>query len=315
MTYILDLQQLWNDRSQVTLKSAKAAYSLALDPKQHVVSVVLLANYKQEDHFLEALQAIVSQWFIREIIVICPEGFTLDRHLEKFSHTHPRCYGIPAKKSISLAEAYNLGAKYASGQFLLFMDSQILLQKNAVFKLLATGIRKSTPWVVGVKTGIDKRFSKVISKLTNFYSSYSLNDATMVPEVSLPGGGIHTLNIASSGFLMPIKTFVELKGMDQKCSDNIFHLDLCLRIHLAGGSVYEVQEVEIEKSEKRSVSKLTALYEIFCQEWKIFRATCYFYQKYVSKETNFMWIAIRYLVLAFQALGRCTYRTIRHASA
>lgn len=307
MTYILDLQQLWQAHTEITPSASKAVETLALDPRHPLVSVVLVVRHSEEEKFLQGLHSIISQCFIREIIVIFPEGFALEKHLAHFCKIHPRCCGISVKKSLKLAQAYNVGAQYATGKFLLFLDSMLTLPQDTVYKLLATGIRKPLPWVVGLKAPVDKRLNRIISKLTNFYSP-PIKASNTIPEVSLPGGGVHVLNVGRSGFLMPIKTFIELKGMDQASLYNTFHLDFCLRVHFAGGSVYEVPDVEIENPAQPSVR---SLYQILSQEWRLFRASCYFYHKYVRSKTNFLWSGIRYALLALQALGRCLYRSMR----
>ncbi|MFI4937109.1 MAG: glycosyltransferase [Candidatus Berkiellales bacterium] len=304
MAYIIDLQKLWHDRSQLNENADQITKSVALDPRSRLVSVVVIAN-GDENQLLHTLQSVFDQVFILEVIVVNREGFPeIDSIIEEFANHSPRCSSVTVKRNIGLAEAYNVGAQYASGQYLLLLEGSCRLPNNAVLKLISTGIRKTAPWVIGTAEGADDSPLKVLSRLTNFYSQ-DLHFQQKLPEVSAVGGGIHVPCIGGECIFIPSRTFMELRGLDKKCFDVNFHRDLCLRVHLAGGDVYQLVNVKIREKIPHPPSRLS---QIFHHEWRSFLAWCHFYRKYVDKRSNRFSVGIFYGFFALSSLGKSLLR-------
>ena len=280
MTYVLDLKRLWDDRTPVTASQRRAAANVHLDPRQRVVSVIVVIQ-NDDLCFIPTLHSVLSQLMVRELIVVNTlQSPAVEEALTHFVHQHPRTILVSGHKASGLAGAYNLGVQYASTPFLLFLDANCLLPKDTVLHLLATGVRKPRPWVIGateVKTPTD--FVPTVPAFKKYFSKLTQNN---VPEVSLPGGGHYAHVVPSQCILIPTPTFAELKGLDKRCYHTTFHWDLCLRVHEMGGSVYRAKGVVLVINQPQ-ISGFRAL---FTKEWQSFQGWNRFYQKNFSKLTN-----------------------------
>jgi GT2 family glycosyltransferase len=119
------------------------------------------------------------------------------------------------------------------------------------------------------------------------------------PEVSLAGGGYHTKAVAADCIFISTQTFLELRGMDKRCFHHTFHADLCMRIHLAGGGVYQVNDIRAV----RKGAPQTSFRGNVRRAWQAFRGGCHYYRKYKSKNTNIITVGLLYFGLSLRLLG------------
>jgi GT2 family glycosyltransferase len=306
LTYIIDLQRLWESSASVTPEQQQAAAKVYLDPRKNLVSAVVVAH-KDEDLLLQTLHSVLAQQFLREVIIVNGEGSaSIDKALTKLAAHYPKCYLVNGQKNTGLAAAFNLGARYASGQYLLFLSGNGLLAKNAILHLLTTGIRKPTPWVIGTGEQLScsaqvSAFSQIKKILLKEDSlKYEHSQMKSFPEVSLAGGGFHASQIAPECLFIPTQTYLDLSGLDKRCYHSTFHTDLCLRIHIAGGGVYRARDAIIVTR----LGKPEAFAEHFRKEWQAFRGQVHFHQKHYGKLTNKFWLAVVYASKACRFIGR-----------
>lgn len=303
MTYVLDLKRLWDDRTPLTASECKAAASVHLDPRQRVVSAIVVID-NDDLRFVQTLHAVLAQLMVRELIVVntCT-SISVAEALTQFSYQHPRTIMVTGSKASGLAGAYNLGAQYASTPYILFLDAYCLLPKDTVLHLLATGVRKPRPWVVGaasVKTQAGFKSKAPIFK--NYFSKMTQNN---LPEVSLAGGGHYAEIVPSQCILLPAQTFSELKGLDKHCYHAAFHWDLCLRVHEMGGGVFQAPNVVLTVCEP-DIDNFKAL---LMREWQSFRGWRHFYQKNLSRLTNLFAAWVFYVSLTLLG-GTAIYRRV-----
>lgn len=279
MTYIIDLQRLWADRKMVLANPLQVAPGAYIDPRHCAISAVVVAQADQ-DKLLKNLIFLCDQLLIREVVVVnCEASSQIEEALRQFVKSHPKCYIVTGRSRMGVAAAYNLGVRYTSGQFLLFLDLLCVLPKNAILKLLATGLHKPHPWVVG---------------------PLSEKDNINLPEVSLPGGGIHVASLTADCLFIPTKDFLALQGLDERCLHSAFHLDLCMRIHLAGGGVYQACDVQATTDPGRRDS--LSLVDRLRQDWQACRGQWYFEHKHFSRKTNLFFRVIRDCTLGLRLL-------------
>lgn len=290
MTYVIDLKRLWDDRSPLTASQRNVAAQVSLDPRQKVVSVIV-AIQNEDLHFIPTLHSALAQLMVRELIIVnCCQSSAVTEALAQFKAL-PRTLVVEGEGISGLASAYNLGAQYASTPFLLLLDAYCVLPKDTVLKLLATGVRKQRPWVVGaacVKTTEDLLLPPLVKK---YFSKITNKN---VPEVSLVGGGYFAEVVPPECILLPTPSFMELKGLDRRCYDAAFHWDLCLRVHEMGGSVFQAKEIALTVTEPQWLG----FRALFAREWHSFLGWSRFYQKNIRKLTNFISAFSFYVKLA-----------------
>ncbi len=301
MTYILDLRRLWEGVT-VSSEAQEAAAAVYLDPRKNVVSAIVVAH-TNEPIILQTLQSVLAQQFIREVIIVNSEGSSsLEKTLAVFAKRHPKCHVVNGQKKDGLAAAYNLGAQYASGQYLLLFSGNCLLSKNAVLNMLATGIRKPAPWVIGGAESL-KAQGRLKKLLSNSMHSLKYENQTSHPEVSLVGGGFHTSNVGPECLFLSTATFLELRGLDEKCFHSTFHTDLCLRIHYAGGGVYRAKDLNVVVCSETTLP----LVAYVRKEWQGFCGRHHFYQKYVSNNTNKLFMGVLYAGIALHFIAKLSF--------
>ncbi|MGD9592653.1 MAG: glycosyltransferase family 2 protein, partial [Candidatus Berkiella sp.] len=260
-----------------------------------------------ESVLIQALKSVLAQQFVREVIIVnTQEQASIEKALTRFVRNHPKCYIVRGHQQAGLAASYNLGAQHACGQYLLFMKANCVLAKNATAKLLATGILKPTPWLIGApekpSTIVFKPLSRIMSLLENSFGAlkYESQQLQDFPEVSLPGGGFHAASISPECLFLSAQSFLDLKGLDKKCFHSTFHKDLCLRIHFAGGGVYRAREFDVITFNANKPSSAAT----FRDEWQAFRGRFHFYQKYAGKQTNKFFMLFIYGALALGFISR-----------
>jgi GT2 family glycosyltransferase len=284
-----------------------------------MVSVVMVAT-PGDPRLVQSLTAVLAQSFLREVIVVLTEPCTtFEATLEKLSQDRPRCYVVKGKPVSGLADAYNLGAQYASGEYLLFLGPSCVLPENGMDTLLTIGARKTMPWVVGMQFGIaplksrpradrfKKQWEKLVNRMTKF-SVYDEHKNSGLIEVSLPGGGLHASVVPPDCLFMSTKVFAELKGFDKHCFHSTFHLDLCLRVHLLGGGVYQAKPLTMSHQSNPSVG----LWKTIRQTWRGFYGWCHFYRKHVSRKSNIIMSSAFYGIFGLRFLGSICYRSVSY---
>lgn len=301
---------MWEDFTQISPAQERTVSKTSLDPRQRIISVIVAAG-SDKAAIVTTLKSALSQLFVREVIVVNSEGSPdIEALLTQYANAHPRCFVINGHSGMGLAAAYNLGAQYASCPYFLFLSSTCILPKYATLKLLTTGIRKASPWVVGAKAlsqGIDiPREERFSSSLVTKFGLFEFKENQQAAEVSLPGGGIHTLMITPECMLLPSKAFSQLKGMDENCFHTTFHFDLCLRTHLAGGGVYSVKGLDYLRGSDELPPK--TLTKVFRQQWQAMRGWQHLYSKHASFNTNKFLIVFLTLILGVRLLGTMSYQ-------
>lgn len=272
MTYIIDLQRLWQEHKQINPNVSQAAPGSYIDPRQLTVSVIMVV-YTRQDTLSDKLIALLKNPLVREIQLV--DCTVLQENLiTELVEQHPKCACIKAEPTLPLVEAYQMAARRAAGHLLLFLNPALDISPKTLMRLTTTGLRKPRPWAVGLGAESLMPFEVPAPETMQ-----------QLPEVFLSGGGIHVPALSATCLLMPTTDYWELKGFDPACQSSAFHLDLCMRIHLAGGGVYQVPgDPDIP------VAQLTGpapRRESLFDKWRSIKGWWCYYQKHYSKETNF----------------------------
>ena len=121
---------------------------------------IIIVNYKTGPMTLDCIEAIkkVIHSVTYEIIVI--DNNSEDDSVQLFKNTHNDLKIIELKKNIGYGSAINHGAKIAEGQFLLFLNSDIILTEDFA-EFLIDFYHKNTSGILGIKlVGTNHKFQK-----------------------------------------------------------------------------------------------------------------------------------------------------------
>lgn len=148
---------------------------------------------------------------------------------------------VPAPAALSVGAAANLGASRASGRWLLFLDSAVVLQRGAVARLVALNSNAEGPWIAGGRlTDIRGRERALVrAGSLNAFSSLAVALGLPLGKLGRKRTTAATPVAAVSGafMLIPHSDFGRLAGFDESYATDGADLDLCWRMAEQGGSV------------------------------------------------------------------------------
>ena len=152
---------------------------------------------------------------------------------------------VSAPSGASAAAAANLGANQARGRWILFLSSDVVLQRGAVTRLASAGNGVHAPWIIGGRLtdmeGRERRVARAGS--LNTFSAVAVamdwSGPRRTPRRRKTPSATPTKVAAVSDalMLMPRSDFHALKGFDEGFATDGADLDLCRRAADAGGSV------------------------------------------------------------------------------
>jgi len=106
--------------------------------KNHLVAIVILSHNKKKD-ILECLDSIFKLDYIEfEVIVI--DNASSDGSVDEIKTKYPNVHLNESKINLGVARGRNLGVRYANKKFnykfLLFLDDDIVIDKNALSEMV-----------------------------------------------------------------------------------------------------------------------------------------------------------------------------------
>lgn len=268
MAHIIDLHSAWQQASrQVSLIQRHA---LKTHRRLYRISVIFVAK-GTEEAILLSLNTILSQDLIREIIIVsCTASVSLNDKLHDIAREHPRVFLLLQSPDLSLSKAYNLGLRHSTSKYLLLVAAPYLLPKNIVFELLAPGLTKPSHWIMGIQSALYASFDPFFRfQNNNFYKQK--NSVLEKEQIH------HVISVMPHCLLVSYDMVREMGALDTACNDSNVLLDLCLRVHAAGGDVFSHV---VLKQPSASLSTAGVSLKQLDSLWKSWH---HYYQKHFSQ--------------------------------
>lgn len=204
---------------------------------------VIIVNYKGWLHLEKCLEAFVSfsnVLFSFEIIVV--DNCSNDGRLLEFQRRFPQYLFIENSGNNGFSNGCNLGVKKSSGEFLLFLNSDIIANEPALYSLLLSVRNDPALFVLSCKQM--NRNGKV-ERLDRLFPSFlTLNGLSrsvfrMIKKfVKDPFGDIFYPEwVSGSVILISRLNFERIGGWDERYWLYYEDVDLCRRITDIGGRV------------------------------------------------------------------------------
>ncbi len=201
------------------------------------VSIVVL-NYNGKDltpKCIESLKKIEYPKNKYEIIVA--DNNSEDNSIKEIRKKFPKIKIIELYKNYGYAKGNNLVVKYCKGDYIVFLNQDIIVDKNWLKELMKKALSKKEIKVVG---------SKNVDKKTN-----DIN--TIGGYFTLTGGGTVEKNLkgvelgyaCGSSILIEKKLFEELGGFDEEYFMYNEEVDFCWRAWLMGHKVVLAEEAVV----------------------------------------------------------------------
>ena len=244
-----------------TVRHQKTELSQHCD-EQEGISVIMV-SYWTGPVLSAAIESVLApnQDGAAELIVVDngnPPAVT--RELARRAEEEPRLTLVSGHGNVGFARGCNIGARRATGSYLLLLNPDCCLSPGAIPALLAEAKTLGADWMLGCRVldpdGSVQRGSRraLLTPYTALVETFRLDrlaprllrryrlnhhdnpvpeDTTCVPVIS------------GACMMLPAATFHAVSGMDEGYFLHVDDLDLCFRLHRAGIPVYFTPHVEV----------------------------------------------------------------------
>lgn len=226
--------------------SRERATSQTLAPRVSAIVVVAGVRANQSQPLDLCLRSALAEPWIDDLVVV-DHGLNdpeISGALRALQADRRDVKLLSAGANATAAAAANLGAQYALGRWLLFLDCDVVLQRGAVARMAAAGGGARTPWIVGGRLtdteGRERRAARVGA--LNAWSAIAVAMDWSAPprkraKAEDADAPANVAAVSGAFMLIPRSDFQQLGGFDEGFPTEAADLDLCRRAADAGGSV------------------------------------------------------------------------------
>jgi GT2 family glycosyltransferase len=246
------------------------------------LSIVIL-NYKTKDLTLACIDSIHKEYKeeidSEKIEIILVDNNSADSSVSSFKKISSKIRLVESAENLGFAKGCNLGAEFAEGKYLLFLNSDTEVKDKGFLKMTEYLSGNERMGILGGKLrNIDGSVQKSCGK---FYSLFNL--ALMLLGFERFGFLRYSPKTSQkvdwvSGASLMIKkdVFEEIGKFEKNLFMYIEDMELCFRAKLRGYNTFFYKEVEIIHKERGSGNKTFAVVNIY-------RGIAFFYKKHFPK--------------------------------
>ncbi|MBN8530363.1 MAG: glycosyltransferase [Alphaproteobacteria bacterium] len=227
---------------------------------QATVSVVTVTYFTGPALWM-SIESVLAQEHLKELVIVDNgNAWETVQTLRKMSEDDPRIKLITGHGNVGFARANNMGAKEASGEYLLFLNPDCLLPPGTFAKGIAALESDPKVWVVGCRLmhpdGSEQGGARrnLLTPWIAFVEALKLYrlapNHPSFSRMSLPAQEgeqeNQTVPATSGAFMMMRKeTYQRLGGMDEDYFLHVEDLDFCLQVQKAGGEILYVPSIQV----------------------------------------------------------------------
>ncbi|MCD6202612.1 MAG: glycosyltransferase family 2 protein [Bacteroidales bacterium] len=207
---------------------------------------IIIVNYKGWEPLKECLDSLTSlkaAEFDSEVIVV--DNFSNDGNLKKFMEYYPDILFIENKGNYGFSNGNNLGARYATGEYLLFLNPDTIVTTEPLLSMLY--LAEQNPGYFIVSSQQINPAGRKENPFNVFPSFWTINNIIKIFYLLFTGKVMRRLCnehamifpdwVSGSVIMMRRKVFQRLGGWDEDFWLYSEDVDLCKRARDAGGVV------------------------------------------------------------------------------
>lgn len=213
---------------------------------------IIIVSYKgwnRLEKCLESLDTFSGESFIKEVIIV--DNKSDDDTLVKFEERFKKLTFIRNSVNGGFANGCNLGAKNASGTFLLFLNPDTVATESELKKLLDVAMENLSFGIVSCSQVNERGKKCVVSgpfpnlfNLTGFQRSilkiFTPASSFLNPDISFPDW------VSGSVILMRKEVFEKINGFDEDFWMYFEDVDICRRVTNEGLKIALCENISIE---------------------------------------------------------------------
>jgi len=267
----------------------------------------------------EAVRAVMNDRDISELIIVDNGNTELARQrLSEFVMKHDRIRLMQGHGNIGFARGCNYGARQTSGDYILFLNPDAVIENGTARKLADAGENLAMPWVAGGLLrdifGKEQRGGRrgeltPMSAFINFTPLHKLSAIRSIHRESepLPDGPASMPVVSGACLMTDRQSFESLNGFDENYFLHVEDIDICRRARKSGGTVVFVPEAPVMHYGSTSLARQQDV-----EWWKLHGFIRYFWT-YSSKwwAKALALVAVPFMAVAI--MGRAWFMAIRKA--
>lgn len=300
-------------RRRTPVASAASTGSEAAPATQAAQVSIVMVSFYTGPELDEAIDAVLAQNIDLKMILVDngnPEEVT--EALKVRALADPRLNVLTGHGNIGYAAACNLGARNACGEYLLLLNPDCVLQRDALRDLIQATEGAVRPWVAGCRIvnpdGTDQRGSRrelptpwltlvEALRLDRLAPNHPYFRRLNQHDQPLPEQTAVVPAVSGACMLMPLDDYRLIGGMDERYYLHVEDLDLCFSIAKAGGGVLFVPQVSIVHYKSTSDASAVRI------EWYKARGfTQYFRKNFTGLYPDLFLTAVNLLVWCYFVL-------------
>lgn len=273
-----------------------------------LLSIITL-NYKTKELTLTCIESIVKNYKKeldeKEFEIILIDNGSGDNSIEEFKKSSYANYFklIESKDNLGFGNGNNLGADKASGQYLLFLNSDTEVKDGGFIKMVNFLSENKTAGVLGGKLYFpDGRIQDSVGKFYTLFNLFlMLFGGEKAGFLRQSPNKIAKVDWVSGACLMIKKEiFEKIKGFDKNIFMYMEDVDLCYSAKKLGFATYFYPNLSLLHKERGSSNKTFAIVNIY-------KGVKYFYKKHFSNwEYNLALFLLRTKAIMVKCVGKLT---------
>ncbi len=212
---------------------------------------IVIVNYRGWRHLKECLQILTSfpslnNWF--EVIVV--DNYSDDNRLTEFISLFKQVRFIENCGNSGFSHGCNVGAANSKGDFILFLNADIIISEQTLFELVNSKKPHSQFSVLSCKhigvTGKEEQVNRLFPDILTIFGLTRAIKRLFSSECSIISEPISEVDwVSGSVLLIDSQTFKDITGWDDRFWLYYEDVDICKRVYESGGKVGILKELSV----------------------------------------------------------------------